>query len=118
MSDLQRFRPLIRIQTFIEMRKKQKGYLAPEIENKRRAVIRDWFWLVIWFIRLRKSAQGTTPEKLIQVEERIQRNKFFNGVTRVKQSKLADYIPNKGSDGETSSEVEEMKDDDHSGSVS
>jgi|TARA_B110000285_G_scaffold14549_1_gene14348 hypothetical protein len=55
------------------MRKKQKGVLSPEVDSKRRAVIRDWFWLVIWFIRLRKSAQGTTPEKLIQIEERIQR---------------------------------------------
>ena len=40
------------------------------------------------------------------VEERIQRQKFFNGVVRVKQAKLQDYIPFKGSDGETSSEIE------------
>lgn len=47
------------------MRNKQKGVLSPEIDKKRKAVIRDWFWLVIWFIRLRKAAQGKTPEKLI-----------------------------------------------------
>lgn len=69
-------------------------------------MIKDWFRLVLWFIRLRKAAAGQTPESLIEVEERIQRQKFFNGVVRVKQAKLQDYIPNKGSDGDTSSEVE------------
>ena len=41
------------------------------------------------------------------VEERIQRQKFFNGVVRVRQAKLRDYVPYKGSDGDTSSEVDD-----------
>jgi hypothetical protein len=43
------------------------------LEQKRKAVIKDWFRLVLWFIRLRKAAKGQTPETLIMVEERIQR---------------------------------------------
>jgi hypothetical protein len=58
-------------------------------------------------VRLRNSAKGQTSVSLIEVEERIQRQKFFNGVVRVKQSKLKDYVVNIGSDGELSSEVED-----------
>ena len=61
----------------------------------------------MWYIRLRKAATGVTPGALLNVEERIQRQKFFNGVMRVKQAKLRDYVVYKGSDGETSSEVDE-----------
>jgi hypothetical protein len=68
--DLARYRPQIRIQTFIDYRKKNK-YMPPEIEAKRKAVVRDWFRLTLWFIRLRKAASGQTPESLILVEERI-----------------------------------------------
>jgi hypothetical protein len=37
------------------MRKKLR-VLPTDIEVKRKAVIRDWFRLVLWFIRLRKAA--------------------------------------------------------------
>lgn len=117
-KDIERYKPLIRVQTFIDLRRKlgrfnkktgarEDGVLPSDIEAKRRAVIRDWFRLALWYVRLRKAAQGTTPITLIEVEERIQRQKFFNGVVRVKQAKLRDYVENKGSDGETSSEVED-----------
>lgn len=72
--------------------------------------MKDWFRLVLWYIRLRKAATGETPGSLLMVEERIQRQKFFNGVMRVKQAKLRDYVVFKGSDGETSSEVEDGDD--------
>ena len=103
---------MIRIQTFIDMRndlqrKNSMAQLPPEVEAKRQAVVKDWFKLVLWYVRLRRAAKGETPSSLLQVEERIQRQKFFNGVMRVKQAKLKDYVPFKGSDGETSSEIDE-----------
>ena len=106
MWDLQRFRPLIKIQTFIDLRRRS-GKLLPDVEKKRKAVVRDWFRLVLWFIRLRKCAKGRTPVKLLEVEERIQRQKLFNGVVRAKQARLKDYVKNHGSDGETSSDVDQ-----------
>lgn len=81
--------------------------MTPDVEAKRKAVVRDWFKLILWSVRLKRAAKGVMPETLIQVEERIQRQKFFNGVMRVKQAKIKDYVPYKGSDGETSSEVED-----------
>ncbi len=59
-QDIKRFRPLIKIQSFINLKNKFfKGKkLPPEIEKKRKAVIRDWFRLVIWYIRIRKLAKG------------------------------------------------------------
>ena len=58
-KDLRRFRPHIRIQTFIDYRRKQPGQkLKPEIEKKRKAVIRDWVRLVLWYVRLRKAAKS------------------------------------------------------------
>ena len=96
----------MKIQTFIDLRKAQGGRLQPEIEAKRKAVIRDWFKLVLWFIRLRNSAKGKIPVKLLEVEERIQRQRLFNGLSRAKQAKLKDYVKYNGSDGETSSDVD------------
>lgn len=56
LRELQRFRPIIRIQKFIDLRK--KGTLTPALEKKRKAVIRDWFRLVLWFVRLRKAVKA------------------------------------------------------------
>ena len=45
--------------------------MPPDIEAKRKAVIRDWFKLIIWYVRIRKAARGITPIKLLHIEERI-----------------------------------------------
>jgi hypothetical protein len=58
------------MQTFIDMRNKTKK-LSNDIESKRKAVVRDWWRLVLWFVRLRRAAKGQTPESLLLVEERI-----------------------------------------------
>jgi hypothetical protein len=55
--EIQRFRPHIRIQTFIDYRKKHGG-LTPQIEKKRKAVIKDWFRLVVWYVRLRNAVKA------------------------------------------------------------
>ena len=71
-KDLQRFRPLMKIQTFIDYRKQQRGGKLPrEIEEKRKAVVKDWFKMIIWYVRIRKAARGVTPIKLLNIEERI-----------------------------------------------
>ena len=75
------------------MRKKLGGALSSkglpkDIDDKRKAVIRDWWRLVVWFIRLRKAAKGAIPKPLLDVEERIQRKLYLNGVMRVKQARL------------------------------
>lgn len=107
MKDVARFRPLIRIQTFIDQRKELKGELPADIDQVRKAVVRDWWRLVLWFIRLRKAAsRDYVPISLIEVEERIQRQKFFHGVQRVKQAKLEENSPHYGTDGEDSSDIE------------
>ena len=57
--DLRRFRPHIRIQTFIDFRNQNGGRSCdPDIEKKRKAVIRDWFRLVLWYVRLRRAAKS------------------------------------------------------------
>jgi len=64
-QDIKRFRPLIRISFFLgrklsEKEKKIKGF-----------VIRDWFSMALWYVRLKKAAKGCTPYKLLEIEERI-----------------------------------------------
>ena len=57
MRDLKKFRPHIRIQTFIDYFKNNKGKKVSEaIVKKKKAVVRDWFKLVLWYVRLRKVA--------------------------------------------------------------
>lgn len=34
--------------------------MTPTILEKKKAVIRDWFKLVFWYIRLRKAAKSST----------------------------------------------------------
>jgi len=46
------------------MRNKLKQ-LPSDVEAKRKAVVRDWWRLIMWFIRLRRAAKGETPEALI-----------------------------------------------------
>lgn len=70
-------------------------------------MVRDWFRLILWYVRLRKAARGVTPIKLLKVEERIQRQKLQHCVQRVKQARLDNYVENRGSEGEQSSEVED-----------
>jgi len=77
------------------------------LEEKRQAVIRDWFRMIIWYVRLRKASKQHTPIKLLKVELRLQKEKLKNGVRKVKQSVLDNYKPYLGSDGEKSSEVED-----------
>ena len=50
--DLKKFRPILRIQSFIDLRNKEKK-LPEQVENKRKAVVRDWWRLIMWYIRLR-----------------------------------------------------------------
>jgi hypothetical protein len=69
-QDLKNYRPMLRIQTFIDMRndlkkKNKNAELPPEIEEKRKAVVKDWFKLVLWYVRLRRAAKGETPSSLL-----------------------------------------------------
>jgi hypothetical protein len=40
---------------------------------------------VLWYVRLRRAAKkdGYIPVSLLEVEERMQKAKYFNGVSRV-----------------------------------
>ena len=50
-KELKKYRPLIRIQPFIDLCKSLKQKVLPEKTEKiRKAVIRDWFRFVLWFV--------------------------------------------------------------------
>ena len=66
---LNKFKPIMRIQTLIDTRNKQRGVLSPDQERKRKAVIRDWFRLVLWYIRIRKASKtGKIHSSLLEIE--------------------------------------------------
>ena len=72
-QELKRYRPLARIQLFIDLRK--QGKLSKQMDDVRKAVVRDWFRFVLWYIRLRKAskAEGSGvhyPESLLEVHLR------------------------------------------------
>ena len=56
-EDLKKFRPTMRLQAFIEYRESQGGRLSPMQEEKRKAVCRGWWRLVLWYVRLRRAAK-------------------------------------------------------------
>lgn len=70
-KDLKKYRPDIRIQAFIDARERQGGNLTQAQEQKRKSVIRDWFKLVIWYIRLRRASKnGLIHTSLLKLEQR------------------------------------------------
>ena len=81
--------------------------MPSDIEDKRRAVVKDWFKLIMWYVRLRRCARKITPIKLLEIEERIQKHKLKDCVKKIKKARLDTYEPNLGSEGEQSSEVED-----------
>lgn len=74
-QELKRFRPLVRLQTLIDARK--QGKLSPKLEKIRKALVRDWFRLVLWYVRLKKAAQagsydGSYPQQLLELHLKYQ----------------------------------------------
>lgn len=68
---LNKFKPLARIQVFIDARNRQRGVLSPEQDRKRRTVVRDWFRLVLWYVRIRKAYKtGKIHSSLLEIESR------------------------------------------------
>lgn len=61
-KDLKRYRPNIKISDMIDACKKSKN--SPEMVQKKKAVIRDWFRLVLWYVRLRKASRGVICPEL------------------------------------------------------
>ena len=96
-KDLKRYRPPLRIQTFID----NPAY-TPAHKKKRSQLIRDWFKLVLWYVRLRKAARGQTPYKLLEIEEAIQSRSLQNALMKAKRASAENYQPYFGSDDEDS----------------
>ena len=59
----------MRVQAFIEYRESQGGTLSAAQERKRKAVCRDWWRMVLWYVRLRRAAKtGVIHEELLRIE--------------------------------------------------
>ena len=56
---MKRYRPLIRLQTIIDLRARCPGQKLPKnLEKVRKALVRDWFRLALWYVRLRKASRA------------------------------------------------------------
>ena len=68
-KDIKKYRPTMRIQAFIEYRESQGGKLTPAQEAKRKAVIRDWWKMILWYVRLRRASKhGIYHTSLLEAE--------------------------------------------------
>ena len=77
-EDLKKFRPKMRIQAFIEYREHQGGKLTAEQERKRKAVVRDWWRMVLWYVRLRRAAKTGKIHEDLLIAERMSRPNYNN----------------------------------------
>lgn len=58
-EDLKRYRPLIRLQTIIDVRARCPNQKLPKhLEKTRKALVRDWFRIALWYVRLRKASRA------------------------------------------------------------
>lgn len=93
--ELKRFRPPLRIQAFVD-----SPPYTPAHKKKRSQLIRDWFQLVLWYVRLRRASKGATPFKLLELEEAMQQRSLQNAVMKAKRATVDGYEPFYGSDNE------------------
>jgi len=42
-----------------------------DIALKKKAVVRDWFKLVLWYVRLRKASKGEIGSELFKVQQKV-----------------------------------------------
>jgi hypothetical protein len=61
--DLKKYRPLLRVQAFVDT-----PAATPLLQKRKAAVIRHWFQLILWFVRLRRASKGATPYELLEIE--------------------------------------------------
>lgn len=64
-KELKRYRPTIRIQTMIDAEKRYPS--RSDVAIKKKAVIRDWFRLILWYVRLRRASKGEMCSQLFKV---------------------------------------------------
>lgn len=72
LKDLKRFRPLIH-PVVVEIEKQKSSSRGKDYESqlalkKRRLIIRDWWQMALWYVRLKKAAKGQTPFKLLDIQ--------------------------------------------------
>lgn len=51
----------------------EEDQLDEQVKRKRKLLVRDWFFFVVWFVRLRKLLVNFYSEQLI--EQEIEQNK-------------------------------------------
>lgn len=64
-KELRRYRPTIRIQTMIDACKKYPKRL--DLAEKKKVIVKDWFKLVLWYVRLRRASKGQYCSQLLDV---------------------------------------------------
>ena len=89
----------MRIQTFIDARNKNRGSLTGAQENTRKAVVKGWWRLVLWYVRLRKAARGSTPTELLEVEKHIGAKTPNDPVEAALRADVRGYKPYYGEEG-------------------
>lgn len=68
-KEIKKYRPTIRIQTMIDAERRQPS--RSEITLKKKAVVRDWFKLVLWYVRLRRASKGQMCTPLFKIQQRV-----------------------------------------------
>ena len=61
----------MRIQAFIEQREANGGRLNAAQDRKRKAVVRDWWRMAIWYVRLRRAAKTKVVHEDLLKAERL-----------------------------------------------
>lgn len=87
-KDLKRFRPLFRVQQFIDNPDASHRYARRKI-----LIIRDWMQLVLWYVRLKRASKGATPFKLLEVQAAVQGQSLNNALVKAKKATLSGYVP-------------------------
>lgn len=74
--------------------------------RKKKLVIKDWFKLVLWYVRLRRAARGQTPFILLDIEAQIQSKALTNALIKARKASLVGYVPYNGEE-----EAKDMQDE-------
>ncbi len=93
--DLKKYKPLFKPSYFLRKDVIEK-YGKERVAKMKRLNIRDWLWLSVWYVRLKKISRGITPYSILRIEEAVRKEDFSNPVEKVRAARLEDYKPYHG----------------------
>jgi hypothetical protein len=87
LKDLKQYRPHRRPMTEVP----EEVACHPVVRRKRRLIVRDWFYYVVWFVRLRRIVRGLYLEEEASMRD-LERDQRYKDIIMLLQGHACKYL--------------------------